>query len=128
MLSRSVSVAVVLALLSAPVVRPASNFTTGSIVGIVSDALGIPQMGAVVLLFNRLERQVGRIQTDDRGAFQFDALPSDMYSVRVSLTSFMPALRNNISVQPGIRRILSINLAGVLSTIELVYSFPSNKG
>jgi len=104
MLSKSVSAAVLLALMSAPVLQSSPNNFTGSIAGIVSDALGISQMGAAVLLFNRLDRQVGRLITDERGAFQFDSLPSDLYSVRVNLTSFMPALRNNISVQPGIRR------------------------
>ena len=44
------------------------------------------------------------------------------YSIRVSLASFLPALKRNIVVQPGMRSLLSVNLAGVLSSIELVYS------
>ncbi|MBI4908708.1 MAG: carboxypeptidase regulatory-like domain-containing protein [Acidobacteria bacterium] len=128
MLSKSISAAVLLALFSAPAVYPAPNTLTGSIVGIVSDALGIPQMGAVVLLFNRMDRMVSRTLTDDRGSFQFDSIPSDVYSVKVTLNTFMPALRNGISIQPGVRRVLSINLAGMLSTIDLVYSLPVKDG
>lgn len=101
---------------------------TGSIAGVVSNALGIPQMGATVTLFNHLDRQVAKLLTDDRGSFQFDSLPSDLYSLRITLASFMPATRSNIGVQPGIRRILAINLAGVLSSIELVYSLPIQQG
>jgi len=101
---------------------------TGSIAGVVNNALGIPQMGATVTLFNHLDRQVAKLLTDDRGSFQFDSLPSDLYSLRITLASFMPAARNNIGVQPGIRRILAINLAGVLSSIELVYSLPIQHG
>ena len=37
----------------------------------------------------------------------------------------MPAVKQNIAVQPGIRSILAINLASVLSSIELVYSGPT---
>lgn len=128
MLVKSIPAAVVLALLSAPAVYPAQDTLTGSIAGIVSDALGIPQMGAAVILFNRMERQVGKVLTDDRGSFQFDAIPSDIYSVKVSLTTFMPALRRGISVQPGVRRVLAINLAGMLSTVDLVYSLPVKDG
>lgn len=120
--------AVLLALASAPVAFSAPNSLTGSIAGIVSNTVGIPQMGATVLLFNKLERQIARALTDERGSFTFDSLPADVYSVRVNLASFMPAVRSNIGVQPGLRRILAINLAGVLSTIELVYSLPVQQG
>ncbi|MBI3209208.1 MAG: TonB-dependent receptor [Candidatus Solibacter usitatus] len=128
MLPKSLSAVVLAALLSAPAVCAPSNPLTGSIAGIVANAFGVPQMGATVMLFNRLDRQVGRLLTDDKGSFQFDSLPADLYSIRISLSSFMPALRERISVQPGMRRILSINLAGVLSSIELVYSLPVQQG
>jgi hypothetical protein len=112
----------------APGLQAEPGTLTGSIAGVVSNALGIPQMGATVTLFNHLDRQVAKLLTDDRGSFQFDSLPSDLYSLRITLASFMPATRNNIGVQPGIRRILAINLAGVLSSIELVYSLPIQQG
>lgn len=114
-------------LFSSPI-SAAPNNLTGSIVGVVSNALGVPQMGATVFLFNRLERQVGKLLTDDRGVFQFDSLPSDVYALRVTLASFVPAFRGNIGLQPGLRKVLSINLAGVLSSIELVYSLPLQQG
>ncbi len=120
--------AVLLALASVPAAFAAPNSLTGSIAGIVSNTVGIPQMGATVLLFNKLERQIARALTDERGSFTFDSLPADVYSVRVTLASFMPAIRSNIGVQPGLRRVLAINLAGVLSTIELVYSLPVQQG
>lgn len=84
-------------------------------------------MGATVFLFNRLERQVARTLTSDSGTFQFDSLPADLYTVRVNLASFLPAIRSHISVQPGIRRLLSINVAAMISSIELVYSMPIDK-
>ena len=51
-------------------------------------------MGATVLLFNRYERIIQRSLTNERGAFGFESLPPDLYSVRVSLTSFMPAMKH----------------------------------
>ncbi|MCC6392744.1 MAG: TonB-dependent receptor [Bryobacterales bacterium] len=115
-------------MMSATPAFASQNSLTGSIAGVVSNALGVPQMGASVLLFNHLERQVAKVLTDERGTFQFDSLPADHYNVRITLLSFLPAIRNNISVQPGVRQILSINMAGVLSTIELVYSLPLQQG
>jgi hypothetical protein len=95
---------------------------TGSIVGWVTNSAGIPQMGAAVLLFDRSERVTGRALTDEAGSFLFGTLVPGSYSVRVSLASFLPALKKSIVVQPGMRSLLNVNLASVLSSIELVYS------
>ena len=96
----------------------------GTIVGVVSSGNGIAQMGATVLLFNSADRLIKRVTTNERGAFGFDTLPSGLYSIRVTLASFLPAMRDNIRVLPGVRSFLAINLASVLSSIELVYSAP----
>ena len=103
---------------------PPSSFS-GGIVGFVASSSGIPQMGATVLLFDRLDRLVKRSLTDESGGFLFKPLPPGEYSLRVTLASFLPALKRNILVQPGTRSLLSVNLAGALSTIELVYTSPS---
>jgi hypothetical protein len=97
---------------------------SGQLAGLVTDQGGIPQMGATVLLYNRYERLIGRMLTSDRGTFDFSGLPADIYSIRVTLASFLPALKTNISVQPGMRSFLSVNLASLLSTVELVYMAP----
>jgi hypothetical protein len=97
----------------------------GTIVGIVSDAAGRGQLGAVVYLYNRFDRMVAKVLTNEKGAFGFDFLTPDSYSVRVSLPAFMPAVRQNILIQPGMRSFLAINLAGLVSSVELVYSSPT---
>ncbi|MDX2152514.1 MAG: TonB-dependent receptor [Bryobacteraceae bacterium] len=96
----------------------------GSLVGFVSNSTGVAQMGATVLLYNRADRLVGRALTNEKGAFGFENLSPDNYSLRVTLASFVPAFKQGILVQPGMRSFLAINLAGVLSSIELVYSAP----
>jgi hypothetical protein len=109
---------------SAPAIAIEPVKLSGQLAGMVTDQAGIPQMGATVLLFNRYERLLGRMLTSDRGTFDFAGLPADVYSIRVTLASFLPALKTNISVQPGMRSFLSVNLASLLSTVELVYIAP----
>jgi hypothetical protein len=102
----------------------ASAPLSGSIAGFVRDTTGIPQMGATVVLFNRYEKLIQQTITNERGIFGFDALTPDVYSVRVSLASFVPAIKQKIAVQPGMQSLLYVDLASILSSIELVYAAP----
>ncbi len=104
--------------------QPQSARLHGTILGIVSDRVGQVQLGATVYLYNRFDKMVQRVTTNEKGAFGFDFLPPDSYSVRVSLPAFMPAVRQNILIQPGMRSFLAINLASLISSVELVYSSP----
>lgn len=88
--------------------------------GLVHDGAGVPQMGASVLLFNHEERLFARALTDDKGGFLFLDLMPDVYSVRVSLRSFMPVFRDNIVVQPGVRSVLNVSLTTLFSSIQLI--------
>jgi len=100
---------------------------SGSIGGSVTDATGIPQMGATVLLFNRYERLCQKVLTSETGAFEFDHLLPGAYMVRVTLSSFLPAVRKDILVQPGIRSLLNVSLATLFSSVELVYPPPEKR-
>jgi len=108
-------------LVSAPAALPGNPVKlSGSIAGIVRSATGVPQMGASVLLFNRSERQVEKVITNEHGIFAFQSLTPDLYSIRVSLASFVPAVKQKIAVQPGVQSLLYVNLTSVLSSIQLV--------
>src|ERR1700689_4654030 len=112
-------------MLSAPAALPATNNPlAGSIAGVVRNSSGVPQMGATVFLFNRSEKLLGSVLTNERGLFGFGLLNPDLYSVRVSLASFVPAVKQKIAVQPGMQSLLYVDLASVLSSIELVYAKP----
>ncbi len=93
---------------------------SGAIVGIVTDGV-VPQMGASVILYNRQERIFEKALTDERGTFKFVGLFPDFYSVKVSLATFVPALKKNILVQPGMRSMLNVNLNTLFSNIQLTY-------
>ncbi len=77
-------------------------------------------MGATVALYNRYDQQIRQVITNEAGKFVFDSLPPDLYSLRVSLASFVPAFRRNIAVLAGTENLLKINLASVFSTVEIV--------
>jgi len=117
-------IAVALVVSSTPALPGNPPKLAGSIAGIVRDGAGVPQMGATVLLFDKYEKLLQRALTNERGAFGFDALNPDFYAVRVSLASFMPAMRQKIGVQAGLQSLLYINLSTLLSSIDLVYAAP----
>jgi hypothetical protein len=98
---------------------------TGNLLGNVLDTNGTPQMGATVLLFNKYQRRVAKTLTAPDGRFAFANLPADLYSVRVSLTSFLPVSRDKVAVKPGVDSILQIHLATLFSSIEVTYSLPT---
>ncbi len=97
---------------------------TGNLLGSVMDVSGIPQMGASVQLFNKYDRPVSQTLTSADGRFAFAALPIDVYSVRVSLASFLPAGRDKIAVKAGLDSVLRIRLATLFSNIQVSYSVP----
>jgi hypothetical protein len=83
-------------------------------------------MGATVQLFNKYERLVAKTLTNPQGRFAFASLPPDNYSVRVSLSSFLPASRDRVPVKSGLDSVLQIHLATLFSSIELSYTMPSS--
>jgi hypothetical protein len=93
----------------------------GSIAGFVTDAAGVPQMGATVFLLSRSERLLQKTFTSERGSFVFENLLPDVYSVRVTLSRFIPVVKRDVLVHPGSRSVLAVSLSGLLSSIELVY-------
>ncbi|MCC6862534.1 MAG: TonB-dependent receptor [Bryobacterales bacterium] len=100
---------------------------SGSIGGSVTDGTGVPQMGATVLLFNRYDRLCQKVLTGEGGTFEFDHLLPGAYMVRVTLSSFLPAVRKDILVQPGVRSLLNVSLATLFSSVELVYPPPEKR-
>ncbi len=66
---------------------------TGSIAGEVRNPTGVGQMGATVVLLNRYDRVLRQALTNEKGTFVFDSLLPDLYSVRVTLASFVPAFK-----------------------------------
>lgn len=88
------------------------------------DVAGIPQMGATVQIFNKYNRPIAKTLTMADGRFAFAALPIDIYSVRVSLASFLPVARDKIAIKAGLDSVLQIHLATLFSDIQVRYTIP----
>ncbi|MEP6714220.1 MAG: TonB-dependent receptor [Terriglobia bacterium] len=97
----------------------------GELSGLVTDHGGRPQPGALVLLFNRQEQLLQRLSTDNGGTFSFGDLLPDLYSIRVTLASFLPASRDRVQVKPGMRSLLEVNLSHIFSSVQLVSTVPA---
>jgi hypothetical protein len=97
---------------------------SGEMTGMVTDVGGKPQPGAVVLLFNRQDRLLQQSATDPFGGFAFGELLPDLYSVHVSLSNFVPAIKERIQIKPGMRSLLEVNLSRVFSSVQLVSMTP----
>ena len=97
---------------------------SGELGGLVTDTAGKPQPGALVLLFNKENQLLTRAATDEIGTFAFAELMPDLYTVQVSLSSFIPALRERVQIKAGMRSLLSVNLSRVFSSVQLVSTTP----
>lgn len=102
------------------------NPLLGGLAGLVTDAFGVPQMGATIEVLDHMDSVVHTLLSDKQGEFSVDNLPAGSYSVRVRMASYLPALRR-VSILPGARPLLSISLANVFSSIELIYLAPGQR-
>jgi len=92
---------------------------SGQILGEVRSASGVTQMGAAVYLYNQSNQLIRQVLSNQDGKFVFEAVTPDIYSIRVTLASFLPAIRRNIAVAAGSESDLRINLLSVLNSVEL---------
>jgi hypothetical protein len=92
--------------------------------GEVRNAAGIAQTGAAVTIYDRYDNLVRRALSTEDGRFAFASLSPDIYTVRVTLTSFFPAIRR-ITVLAGSESLLHVSLAAVLSSIDIAPGAPN---
>jgi hypothetical protein len=90
----------------------------GAISGYVRDASGIPQMGAVVEIAGSAARTL-TVFTDGAGFYSASDLLPGLYSVKVSVPSFLPALREKVGLQPGTSIRLNITLNTLLNAMRV---------
>ncbi|MCU0229290.1 MAG: TonB-dependent receptor [Bryobacterales bacterium] len=125
-LTRQIHISLLCLLLAAGAVCAEREPSLGGLSGLVTDAFGVPQMGATVEVLNDTQAVVRTLLSDSKGAFSLDGLTFGNYSVRVKMASFLPALRR-VSILPGARPLLSISLANVFSSVELIYLSPNQR-
>ncbi len=99
---------------------PRSVSPLGTLAGVVTNRRGIPQMGAAIALISGDGRILQHAYTNEKGAFLLERVKPGLYSLRVTLTSFLPFLKQEIRIQPGVRFFLSVNLASLLETVDIL--------
>ena len=88
--------------------------------GVVVDPAGTPQMGATVLVSSEMLGGGSplELRTNDRGRFSTAALPAGLYSIRVTLAGFLPAIEQHVEVNSEHATLLQIVLGTVFSSFE----------
>lgn len=118
------SLALALAVPASAQSRDALLASTGTLLGEVRNTVGITQMGASVLLYDRYDNLIRRALSTEDGKFAFTGLNPDSYTLRVTLASFFPAIRR-IQVMAGSESLLRVSLAAVLSSIDISPGAPN---
>jgi len=97
----------------------------GSISGKVKSASGIPQMGAMVEVISFKPDKVFKVFTDNTGYYLIDGLIPGAYDVKVTAASFLPTLRENVSLRNGSNLVINLTLNTLTDAIRLL---PAKQG
>lgn len=90
---------------------------SATISGFVRNANGVPQMGAAVEVLGSAV-QTFKVFTDEKGFFSAVGLVPGVYSLRVSAPSFLPTLREKISLRAGAGVLLNLTLSTIFDAIQ----------
>ncbi len=105
-----------LALIFAPAARAANDGAAVS--GVVRDAQGVAQMGALVQVLAANSVTVATAFTDSHGRYVIANLNPGKYLVRASATLFVPATRANLQLHTGATTIVNLTLAALFDTAQ----------
>jgi hypothetical protein len=99
----------------------------GRLTGIVLDPSGIPQLGATVWIAaeDAGGQAVAQLLTNQRGWFSSAQLRPGLYSVRVSLVGFLPALQSDVRITPNLTTLVKIELGTVFDTLDSLRRAPA---
>ena len=96
----------------------ASAQTTGTIIGVVTDAsTGKPVVGALILARSSGLQGEQTAVTDEKGAYRLPQLPPGQYTLAVQLGGYRPAERSDITLR--IDKTIRANLAVVPEAVQL---------
>jgi hypothetical protein len=114
---RALAAGWLLCLLALPL---AASPNSGKITGVVVDPAGTPQLGATVTISSEQLANSFPVEllTNDRGRFSTLALPAGMYSIRVTLAGFLPAMEQHVQVNSDHSTLLEIVLGSIFSSFE----------
>jgi hypothetical protein len=83
-----------------------------AISGVVRDAHGTPQMGALVELL-RANATIAVAFSDAHGRYILPTVVPGQYQMRATAAFFLPALRSNVHLQGGVQTIVNLTMSAV---------------
>ena len=92
--------------------------------GVVRDARGTPQMGAMVELMAANSTVVARVYTNIRGAFTFDHVFPGTYQVKATGDSFLPTLREDLQLRARSKVVVNLTLSTLFEAIQWLPAQP----
>ncbi|MEO6911201.1 MAG: TonB-dependent receptor, partial [Edaphobacter sp.] len=84
--------------------------------GVVRDADGVAQMGALVQVMTSGSVMVGRAFTDLHGRYLITQLLPGKYEVRATAALFVPSRRGDLQLRPGAQAIVNLTLNTLFAT------------
>ena len=99
-------------------IAASAGVNPGSISGYVRDSAGVPQMGATVEVANSAAGKLA--YTDAKGFFSLAGLVAGNYNVHVSAPSFLPTLREDVSLAAGASKVLNITLKTLFEAMRML--------
>jgi len=107
-LARKVGFGILVVALVPAVSRAAS---TAAVSGVVRDAQGVAQIGALVEVLSASSSGVAAAFTDMYGRYRIANLTPGRYQVRASAALFIPATRSDLRLSPGLRATVNLTLS-----------------
>lgn len=102
------------------VALPALAVPVASISGYVKNNSGVPQMGATVEIFTSAALVGTTVFTDARGYYNAANLKPGTYQVKVTATSFLPSLRENLSLKTGAHLMVNLTLSTLADALQFL--------
>jgi Carboxypeptidase regulatory-like domain len=90
--------------------------SVSTVSGVVRDSQGVAQMGALVQVIANDSAMVGTAFTDLHGRYLIANLLPGKYEVRATAALFVPALKGNLQLRPGVRAVVNLTLNSLFDT------------
>ena len=84
-----------------------------AISGTVRDVHGAPQMGALIELLRPDASTVATATSDQQGRYIMPTVLPGRYVLRATAAFFLPSLRNNLRLQPGVQSIVNLTMSAM---------------
>ena len=102
--------------------------TLGTVSGVVRDSGGIPQLGATVEVLAETPGVLlpHQFLTNTEGFFRAENLAPGLYTVRVTLAGYLPALQKHVQISASLNTVVRVQLESLFASIEQLRRSPTN--